>query len=253
MKKLEFKSSTIAYPLLFVLIIWIVFWMEVRFGFNFNFLGVIPRDVVGLRGLIFSPLIHGNIEHLYSNTIPLLILSTALFYFYEKISWKVLVLGTLLTGLLTWILGRENSVHFGASGVVYLLTSFLFFKGIWSKNYRLTALSLIVVFVYGSLVWGMFPIDKTMSWEGHLSGFLSGIFFAIFYRNYQLPKPIYVWQKEEYDKEEDEFMKHFDEDGNFIPSSASENNEDLASENNNFIQLKYTIKENKENKKNTKP
>lgn len=248
MEKLEFKSSTIAYPLLFVLIIWIVFWAEVRFGLDFNYLGVAPRDIIGLRGILFSPFIHSNIEHLYSNTIPLLILSTALFYFYKKISWKVLLYGTLLTGILTWLMGRGGSVHIGASGVVYLLTSFLFFKGIWSKNYRLIALSLVIVFIYGSLVWGMFPIDQTMSWEGHLSGFLSGIGLAFYFKNYQLPKPVYSWQQKEYNEEDDEFMKHFDEEGNFVPTSELEINEE--EENNNF-EINYTIVSSK--KKQQKP
>ncbi|WP_121667771.1 rhomboid family intramembrane serine protease [Mesonia aquimarina] len=243
MEKLEFKSSTIAYPLLFVLIIWIVFWAEVRFDLNFNFLGVKPRELFGLRGIIFSPFIHANIEHLYSNTIPLLLLSTALFYFYKKISWKVLLYGTLLTGILTWFLGRGGAVHFGASGVVYLLTSFLFFKGIWSKNFRLIALALVIVFIYGSLVWGMFPIDQTMSWEGHLSGFISGIILAFYFKNFQLPKPAYPWQKQDYSEEEDEFMKHFDEEGNFIPTSELNKFDEESSE--QAFEINYTIKPSK--------
>ena len=240
MEKLEFKSSTIAYPLLFVLMIWIVFWAEIRFDLNLNYLGVKPRDVLGLRGVIFSPFIHANIEHLYSNTIPLFLLSTGLFYFYKKISWQVLLYGTLLTGLLTWLLGRGGAVHFGASGVVYLLTSFLFFKGIWSKNFRLIALALVIVFIYGSLVWGMFPIDQTMSWEGHLSGFISGILLAFYFKNFQLPKPVYSWQKQDYNEDDDEFMKHFDDDGNFIPTSELDHGDEQSSEQN--FKIHYTIK-----------
>jgi len=135
-------------------------------------------------------------------------------------------------------MGRGGSVHIGASVVVYLLTSFLFFKGIWSKNYRLIALSLVIVFIYGSLVWGMFPIDQTMSWEGHLSGFLSGIGLAFYFKSYQLPKPVYSWQQKEYNEDNDEFMKHFDEEGNFVPTSELEINEE---EENNKFEINYTI------------
>jgi membrane associated rhomboid family serine protease len=218
----EFTSGTIAYPLLFVLAIWVVFWVEIRFNFNFNDFGVQPWSLEGLRGIVFSPFIHGDIGHLASNSVPLLVLSMALFYFYRKISWKVLGFGLLLTGLLTWLIGDPGSTHIGASGVIYSLASFLFFKGIWSKNYRLTALSFIVVFLYGSFVWGLLPMDNGISWEGHLSGMITGIFFALIYRKYEIPVKKYEWENEEYSEEDDEFMKHFDEEGNFIETPPDE-------------------------------
>ncbi len=230
--KLVFKTSTIGFPLLFVLLIWIVFWLEVRFGFNFNKWGVQPQKWSGLKGILFSPFIHGSIKHLYSNTLPLLILSTALFYFYRAVAWRVLGLGLLLSGLGTWFLGASGSVHIGASGIVYLLSSFLFFKGIWSKNYRLIALSLIVAFVYGGMVWGMLPIEEKVSWEGHLSGFLAGILLALVFRKvgYASSKK-YEWEKPSYKPEQDLFMQHFDENGNFIPYSEWNNEEDNTQEN----------------------
>ena len=78
----KFSNGVIVYPVLFVLLIWIVFWFEVRFGHNFTSYGVYPQKLKGLKGIIFSPFIHGDIKHLYHNTIPLFILSSALFYFY---------------------------------------------------------------------------------------------------------------------------------------------------------------------------
>lgn len=214
----EFTTGTIAYPLLFVLAIWLVFWFEMSFGYHFNYLGVRPWSLVGLRGIIFSPFIHGDFAHLASNSVPLLVLSMALFYFYRKISWKILGFGLLVTGILTWFIGDPGSTHIGASGVIYALASFLFFKGIWSKNYRLTALSFIVVFLYGSFVWGLLPMDNGISWEGHLSGMITGIIFALIFRKYEIPVKKYDWENEAYSEEDDEFMKHFDEDGNFIES-----------------------------------
>ena len=210
-----FTSGTIAYPLLFVLAIWIVFWMEVRFGLKFNSYGVRPGEIKGLRGIIFSPFIHSDIKHLFNNTIPLFILSLSLFYFYRSISWKVLLIGLVSTGLLTWLIGRPAN-HIGASGIIYLLASFLFFKGVFSKHYRLVALSLIVVFVYGGLVWYVTPIDPSISWEGHLSGLLSGFGLSLIFRKKIPLPPKYKWEQQDYSQDDDLFMKHFDENGNFI-------------------------------------
>ena len=210
-----FSPGVIGYPILFVLIIWIVFWVEIRFGLDFNNFGIRPRTFEGLRGILFSPFIHGDIKHLFNNSIPLLVLSTALFYFYNNISWKILLFGILLTGLLTWGIGRPSN-HIGASGVIYLLASFLFFKGIFSKYYRLIALSLIVVFLYGGLLWFVVPVEPGISWEGHLSGLITGFLFALIYKEKIEIQPKYEWEKPEYKEDNDPFMKHFDENGNFV-------------------------------------
>ena len=173
-----FSIDTLLYPLLFVLLIWLVFAIEIRFGYRFNKYGVYPQTIKGLRGVLFSPLIHSGIKHLYSNTIPLFVLSSALFYFYRPIAFKVVIYGILLSGLITWLIGRP-SYHIGASGLIYVLFSFNFFIGLFSKNYRLTALSFVVVFLYGSLFMYAFPIDEQISWEGHTAGLITGLVFAI--------------------------------------------------------------------------
>lgn len=210
-----FSLGVIGYPILFVLLIWLVFWFEIRFGYDFNNFGVKPRDVTGLRGIVFSPFIHSNIKHLFNNTIPLFILSMALFYFYKDIRWRVLIIGLLLTGFLTWIIGRPAN-HIGASGIIYLLASFLFFKGIFSKHYRLIALSFIVVFLYGGLLWFVVPVEPGISWEGHLSGLLIGLLLAVLYKQNVEKPPKYEWERPDYSEENDPFMKHFDEKGNFV-------------------------------------
>ena len=97
-----------------------------------------------------------------------------------------------------------------------MLAAFLFFKGIFSKYYRLVALSLIVVFLYGGMLWYVTPIDPEISWEGHLSGLISGFALAVFYRKNTIKSPKYEWEKPEYSEKEDLFMQHFDENGNFI-------------------------------------
>ncbi|GAA4113197.1 rhomboid family intramembrane serine protease [Aquimarina addita] len=198
-----------------MLLIWSVFWFEIRFGFDFNHFGIYPQKIFGLRGILFSPFIHGDIEHLWHNTLPLLILSAALFFFYPRNVWKVLFYGVILTGICTWLLGRPAN-HIGASGVIYMLFGFLFFKGIIARHYRLIALSFGVVFMYGSLLWYTFPIDPKISWEGHLSGLLVGILLAFVIKR-GIIKPVkYPWESPDFNPEEDEFLKHFDEQGNFI-------------------------------------
>ncbi len=223
-------------PMLAILLIWTVFWVEVRFGVNFNDFGVYPRTLKGLRGILFSPFIHGSVEHLYNNTIPLILLLAALFYFYKRNAMVVLLVGFFLSGSLTWMIGRP-SYHIGASGIIYVLASFVFFKGVVAKHYRLIALSLAVVFIYGGMLWYIFPIKDGISWEGHLSGFLAGLFLAFVLKS-DLPKEKkFAWQREDYNEEEDEFMKHFDEEGNFI-----ENREEAVEEN---VSIKYHYKKEK--------
>ncbi|MDT0644809.1 rhomboid family intramembrane serine protease [Zunongwangia sp. F363] len=248
-----FSPGVVGYPIFFVLVIWIVFWFEIRFGFDFTKFGVRPRTLEGLRGIIFSPFIHSGIKHLFNNTIPLFVLSMSLFYFYRKISWQILLYGLLFSGLITWIIGRP-AMHIGASGVIYVLASFLFFKGVFSKHYRLIALSLIVVFLYGGMLWYVTPIDPEISWEGHLAGLVTGFFLSLIYKSNIAKAPKYEWEQPEYREEEDEFMRHFDENGNFIefpqfPEGESNETVDDNNEAEQGFNYRYFYKdaENKEN------
>lgn len=234
----NFTPGVVGYPIIFVFTIWIVFWIEVRFGVNFNDFGIYPRKTNGLLGILFSPFIHSGIKHLFNNTIPLLVLSMALFYFYRSISWRLLGYGFLLTGLLTWLIARP-AYHIGASGIIYLLASFLFFKGIFSKHYRLVALSLIVVFLYGGMLWYVTPIDPEISWEGHLSGLIVGLLFAFVFKKNIAKEPKYVWEQPDYDEAQDEFMRHFDEHGNFIEKLPDEIDENEQTDD---IKINYIYK-----------
>ena len=251
MSQQEFKYSNavLVYPLLFVFAIWVVFWYQIRFDTGIRHLGIYPQKVEGLLGIFTSPFIHSSLEHLYHNTIPLFVLSMALFYFYKKIAWRVLMFGILLSGILTWFIGSSGN-HIGASGLIYVLVSFIFFKGIFAKYYRLIALSLIIVFLYGSMIWYVFPVKDNMSWEGHLGGLLTGLFFAIVFRN-QIAKPErYTWETDDYNEDDDPFMKHFDKNGNFIefelePDIESKPESDL--ENPPRSTINYIFKEKKDN------
>jgi membrane associated rhomboid family serine protease len=219
----SFSTSVVAWPLFFVLAMWIVFWIELNFSVDVKEFGIYPRDLQGLQGIVFSPFIHGDLLHLYNNSIPLLLLLAALRYFYRKVSFNVLVFGILISGLLTWLIGRE-SYHIGASGLIYVLVSFIFFKGIQTKYYRLVALSLTLIMVYGGLIWYVFPdVEEGISWEGHLSGLITGFGMSLFFKTPEYKKPIrYEWERPDFDPQSDPFMKHFDAEGNFVNTPKPE-------------------------------
>ena len=184
-------------PGIFVFLMWLSKAIELLFEIDLSDLGIYPLSLKGLPGIIISPFIHEDLKHLFNNSLPLFILSVALFYFYSEIAFRIFLLTYLLTGVLVWVGGRE-AWHIGASGLVYGMASFLFFSGILRKYYRLVALSLLVVFLYGEMVWGLFPgIYKNISWESHMLGFVSGIFLAVIYRNEGPQKPVYEWMEEE--------------------------------------------------------
>lgn len=184
-------------PIYFVLLLWAVELLEWATAGRWERFGILPRDWRGLTGIVSAPLIHGNFSHLFSNTVPLLVLGWALIYFYRGLAYRVVLITWLLDGLGVWLMGRP-SYHIGASGLVYGMTSFVFFSGLLRRNRQLLALSLAVVFVYGGLVWGMLPYLTHLSWEGHLMGFLAGVFLAVLYRGQGPPDdPLPEWMHEE--------------------------------------------------------
>ncbi|MEO8934433.1 MAG: rhomboid family intramembrane serine protease [Xanthomarina sp.] len=238
----QFSKSVILVPVFLVLLLWIIFWVEIRFGVDFTKLGIYPQTVKGLRGVVFSAFIHSGITHLYHNTIPLFILTAALFYFYKPIAWKILIYGVLLSGFITWSIGRP-SYHIGASGLIYVLVSFTFFKGILAKHYRLIALSLLVVFLYGSMIWGVLPIKEGISWEGHTAGLVTGLLFAIIFKKEIVRPKKYAWEEADYNEENDQFLRHFDEEGNFIEFSKIEVENDSENQNPSNSQKEVKVKQ----------
>ena len=211
----RYTSAVIKVPIYAIFLIWLIYYIEVKFNLSFNKYGIYPKTFQGLRGILFSPFVHCDFKHLFNNSIPLGVLLGCLYYFYEKIASRVLIWGIILSGFLTWLIGRP-SYHIGASGVVYLLVSFIFFSGVFRKYYRLIALSLMVVFLYGSLVWYIFPTEERISWEGHLAGFVVGFVFAFVLRK-KGPKT----EKFEF-SEDEEFESLFDDEGNFNPPLEEE-------------------------------
>lgn len=176
-------------PMVFVILMWIVKLFEVVTEIDLGVYGILPQHLIGLRGILFSPFLHADWDHLLSNTVPFFILSFLMIFNYRKVAYKSFLFIYFFGGLLLWITGREN-YHIGASGLIYGMAFFIFFSGVFRKNIQSIALSLFVVFLYGSIVWGVLPVDLTISWEGHLMGAICGGISAFYFRKVDLPAPV---------------------------------------------------------------
>lgn len=194
--------KSIFFPLVFLILLWLVKFFEIALETDFIHSGVLPRKASGLKGILFSPLIHGDWKHLFDNSIPVFILSFALFYFYRGISFAIFTYIYFIGGMILWIIGRD-AYHIGASGIIYGLAAFLFLSGIIRRVTNLMAISLLVVFLYGSLIWGLLPFDYHVSWEGHLSGAAVGIVLAFLYRDLGPEPEKPSWELEDEDDEDD--------------------------------------------------
>jgi membrane associated rhomboid family serine protease len=201
-------------PFFFLSLMWIIFGVDHLFELDLGQYGVVPLKPIGLIGIITSPLLHANLGHIAANSIPFLLLFAGLFYYYHDLAWRILLLSWLITGLGVWCFARGEGSHIGASGIIYALAIFHFLSGIIRKNNRLAAFSLLVTFLYGSLVWGIFPnfsIKENVSWESHLMGGFSGIILAFYFRNEGPGSDIYSIDDEDDDPEEDNAYDKDDE------------------------------------------
>ena len=203
MEKAEKKKFfySFLFPALFVALLWIIHGIAFYAKIELTSFGILPRSLDGLKGILFSPLIHGDLNHLFNNSVPLILLGWALFYFYRQVAFKVAFWSYILAGFYTWISAR-TSYHIGASGLVYALFGFLFISGFIRKYTPLIALSFLVAFLYGSLIWGILPWDKSMSWEGHFWGLFVGLILAFFYRKQGPQRKVFQWDEDEFNSTE---------------------------------------------------
>lgn len=166
--------------ILFVGLLWLISLLSFLTDANLVWLGILPRSFFGLIGILTAPLIHEGLVHLLSNSFPLVLLSGFILYMNRPVAPRVLLLVYLLSGLLTWFIGRQN-YHIGASGVVYGMAGYLLFNGFLRHNRAAMAISLAVLFLYSGLFYGLFPTDERISWEGHIAGIVSGLVAAVVY------------------------------------------------------------------------
>jgi len=208
-------------PFIVLALMWIIFAVDQIFNLDLGQYGIVPLTPMGLIGIVTSPLLHANLAHIAANSIPFLVLFAGLFYYYNDLAWKIISLSWLLTGIGVWCFARGEASHIGASGIIYALALFHFISGIIRKNNRLAAFSLLVTFLYGSLVWGIFPnflLKENISWESHLMGGVSGIILALYFRH-EGPNADKYGIDEEEDSEDDDndgewkvFNDHTEED-----------------------------------------
>lgn len=204
-EKRKFLGSLVI-PLLIVAVMWVVKIIEVSFDIDLGRWGLRPQTWSGLVGILTMPFLHGSWEHLMANSVPVIVLGTALYYCYPTLAHRVMLFSYFGSGLLTWCLGNPVSIHVGASALIYSLNLFLIVSGFIRGNRQLIVIALIMVFLYGSFIWGMIPalaIPQNISWEGHLSGAIIGVFLAFLLRKEGPQKEVYHWDEDE-DNENDD-------------------------------------------------
>jgi len=181
----------------FLILLWVIFLMDGAFGLRLGRFGLRPGAVSGLIGIVTAPLLHGSLQHIFSNSLPMFISLTSILYFYPNSATRVIPMIWLGSGLLAWFIGRP-SLHYGASGLIYGLLAYVFMSGILRNDMRSVAVSMLVGFLYGSMVWGVLPVRPNMSWELHLSGAVIGVALAFVYRRWdRVPVIRYEWEDDD--------------------------------------------------------
>lgn len=182
--------------LVFVVALWLIQVLLSGPGFDPGDFGVRPRQWIGLIGILSAPLVHADYAHLFGNTVPLAVLGTAMLYLYPKSSRIVLPAVYLGSGTAVWLFARGSS-HLGASGLVYGMFAYVLTAGLIRRDRRAIATALLVVFLYGTLVWGVLPIEPHMSWETHLAAAMIGVILALALRERDVPlRRTYSWEAE---------------------------------------------------------
>ncbi|MCI6212321.1 rhomboid family intramembrane serine protease [Bacteroides heparinolyticus] len=194
-------------PMFLLFILYTLKVLETGMDWDFTRLGVYPMEKRGVFGIFAHPLVHSGFKHLLANTMPLFFLTWCLFYFYRHIAPYIFFSIWIGCGMLTFLIGKPGW-HIGASGIIYGLAFFLFFSGILRRHVPLIAIALLVTFLYGGLVWNMFPqfVQTNISWEGHISGAIAGTLSAIGFIRHgpQRPEPLVDEEEEEEEIKEEE-------------------------------------------------
>jgi len=179
--KTRFKNFNNTFPLIMGIIacIWIIELVNKSLNHMLCIYGIFPRTQIGLRGIVFAPLLHGSIEHLVLNTLPFIVLGSFVASDGRKKFLKVTLFIMLLTGIATWVVAAAGH-HVGLSGVIFGYFGYLIAIGYYNRDFVSIFFAAIVIFFYGSIIWGIFPVEASVSWEGHLFGLLAGFLAAKF-------------------------------------------------------------------------
>ena len=180
------KNLVLVFGLISVL--WIVQFAQYFELIDLTAYGNWPHHREGLKGIIFSPFIHGSFDHLISNTLPMIVLLTVLLNAYPSVAILVLVFVHLLSGIMVWTFAPDNGVHIGISGIIYGIAAFLVASGLFRKDRTSVTIAILVGLTYGSMVWGFIP-QQGISWQSHLYGAITGVISAFIFRNRDLPEP----------------------------------------------------------------
>lgn len=197
--------SSMLFPILMLALIWLVKLYEIGFDTSLTGYGLWPRELRGIPGIFTMPFLHANgdnLKHITNNSTAFFVLGTLVFFFYREMAFKVFLWIYLIGGFWLWVGAPAGVPHIGASGVIYGLASFVFFSGFIRRHLRLMAVSLLVVTLYGSFVWGIFPIDIKISWQGHLFGGIAGAICAWMFRKEGIQRKLYSWELEEQNGQE---------------------------------------------------
>ena len=163
----------------FVAIFWLLEILD-QFVFrgSLDYFGIIPHQVIGLRGILFAPFLHGDFPHLIANTVPFLILGWLVMLQETSDFFIVTGLTMLVGGLGVWLFATPGSIHIGASILIFGYLGFLLLRGYFQRNIPSILLSILVFLLYGGTIWGVLPSRPGISWQGHLFGFLGGVLAA---------------------------------------------------------------------------
>lgn len=179
----------------FLALLWLIHLLNWGFDVDPYPFGVLPRQIAGLPGIVLAPLVHSSFEHLAANSLPIVVLGTAMLYLYPSSALRALPAIYLAPGVVVWLLGR-GSVHLGASGLIYGLAAYIFVAGLLRRDRRAVGASLAVCFMYGSLLLGFLPLPPEISWETHLSAALIGVVAALLLRRRDVvPRKRYAWEE----------------------------------------------------------
>ncbi|CCI18309.1 putative peptidase [Microcystis aeruginosa PCC 9807] len=163
----------------FVAIFWLLEILD-QFVFrgSLDYFGIMPHQVIGLRGILFAPFLHGDFPHLIANTVPFLILGWLVMLQETSDFFIVTGLTMLVGGLGVWLFAAPGSIHIGASILIFGYLGFLLLRGYFQRNIPSILLSILVFLLYGGTIWGVLPSRPGISWQGHLFGFLGGVLAA---------------------------------------------------------------------------